>query len=771
MLKNILRFFSFIFIAIAVWFSFYSSQPKTIEAEDAPESTFSTQRAFKHVEAIAQKPHYVGTKAHSRVRNYIVGQLQEMGLQAQTHEDYTLNKNGVLVRPQNIMARLEGNGNGDALVIMTHYDSNPHSSLGASDAGSGVGTILEGIRTFLAENKKHKNDIIILFTDAEELGLNGAELFIKDHPWAKDAKLALNFEARGSDGDSFMFLETNSGNAGLINSFKKAEPEFPVTNSLVYSVYKMLPNDTDLTVLREQGDIPGYNFAFIDDHFDYHTATDTPKNLDKATLAHQGSYLMSLLDYFKDVDLDEVDAEEEVLFFNIPGGKIISYPFSWIFPMLILAFVLFFILLGYGFSKDRFQLKEILKSIIPFVVSLAISGLLVFLLWKFLLYSYPEYSEMEQGFTYNGYYYIAAFVSLSLLISFFTYFRFRHIDKKANLFVVPLFFWLLLCTLLAFFLKGAAYFIIPGFFGLLQLFIMMRQESPNSLLMAFLSLPAVFILVPFIKMFPVALGLKILFVSALLTVLLFQLLLPVFAYFKSNKKIAVLFFLVFNILLIIAHFKADFTKEHPKPNSLVYLFDADKNTTNWYSYDKMPDEWTETYFGEEPLIAPSENKTFSSKYGSNFTWRAEAPKIDLESPGITWEKTDSSSAFNSYSLKIAPNRKADRIELFADRTIDFQSFKVNGLEADSVALGSNDFHIHTRRWHDRILTYHISGRDTLRLKFSLKKEIIPEFTLYESSYDLLENEALNVKPRPETMIPRPFVLNDAVIFKKTISPE
>uniref|UniRef100_UPI0030DC851F peptidase M28 n=1 Tax=uncultured Salegentibacter sp. TaxID=259320 RepID=UPI0030DC851F len=524
-------------------------------------------------------------------------------------------------------------------------------------------------------------------------------------------------------------------------------------------------------VLREQGNIPGYNFAFIDDHFDYHTATDTPKNLDKKTLAHQGSYLMPLLDYFKDADLSEVNAEKEVLFFNIPGGEIISYPFSWIFPMLILAFVLFFIILGYGFSKDHLQLKEISKSIIPYMVSLAFSGLLVFLLWKFLLYSYAEYSEMEHGFTYNGYYYIAAFVSLSLLISFFTYFRFRHIENKANLFVVPLFFWLLLCALLAFFLKGAAYFIIPGFFGLLQLFIMMRQESPNSLLMAFLSLPAIFILVPFIKMFPVALGLKILFVSAILTVLLFQLLLPVFAYFKSNKKIAVLFFLVFNILLIIAHFKADFTKEHPKPNSLVYLFDADKNTTNWYSYDKMSDEWTEAYFGEEPLIAPSENKTFSSKYGSNFTWRAEAPKIDLQSPGVIWKKTDSTSAFNSYSLKIAPNRQADRIELFTDRTVDFESFKVNGLEADSVALGSNDFHIHTRRWHDRILTYHISGRDTLRLEFSLRSDEKPEFTLYESSYDLLENQDLNVKPRAETMIPRPFVLNDAVIFKKTISPE
>jgi hypothetical protein len=324
--------------------------------------------------------------------------------------------------------------------------------------------------------------------------------------------------------------------------------------------------------------------------------------------------------------------------------------------------------------------------------------------------------------------------------------------------------------LLAFFLKGAAYFIIPGYFALLQLFVMTRQKTPNTLLMAFLGLPAIFILVPFIKMFPVALGLKILFVSALLSVLLFQLLLPVFAYFKSNKKIAVFFFLVFNILLITAHFKADFTEEHPKPNSLVYLFDADEDKANWYSYDNMVDEWTETFFGKEPLTAPSGNKTFSSKYGSGFTWRASAPKIDLKSPGIIWEKIDSTKHINTYLLKIAPNRQADRIELFADRTVDFEAFKVNGLEADSVALGSNDFHIHTRRWHDRLLTYHISGRDTLRLEFSLKSNKKPEFTIYESSYDLLENESLNVPPRPNSMIPRPFVLNDAVIFKKTISP-
>lgn len=768
MLKNIPKIFSLLFICIAVWFSFYSSQPGTIEALDAPETTFSTQRAFTHVDAIAQKPHYVGTQAHSHVRNYIVSQLQEMGLQPQTHDGYSLTKRGTLVRPQNILARLEGTGDGEALVLMTHYDSNPHSSYGASDAGSGVGTILEGIRAFLAKNETHKNDIIILFTDAEELGLNGAELFMKDHPWAGDVKLALNFEARGSGGDSFMFLETNSGNASLIKNFKKANPGFPVTNSLVYSVYKMLPNDTDLTVLREQGDIPGYNFAFIDDHFDYHAATDIPKNLDKQSLAHQGSYLMPLLEYFKDARLSNVKSKDEVLFFNLPGGEIISYPFSWIFPLLILAFIVFIGLVIYGFTQNKLQGVAIAKSLIPFSLSLLIAGLLSFFLWELILYSYPEYSEMEQGFTYNGYYYIAAFVFLALFISFFAYHRFRHIKIKANLYVIPLFFWLLVCTLLAFVLKGAAYFIIPVFFGLLQFFVMLRQKNPSSLLMAFLGLPAIFILMPFIKMFPVALGLKILFVSVLLSVLLFQLLLPVFVYFKSNKTIAVLCFLIFNVLMVTAHFKANFTSEHPKPNSLVYLADADKGTINWYSYDKVPDEWTKEYFGEDPLIAPAEGNTLSSKYGTRFTWKANAPKIDLPEPGIVWQKTNSTETINSYILKIAANREVDRIELFADRTMDFETFEVNNKTADSVYLGQNKFHIHTRRWQERVLTYHVSNNDTLRIAFSLKKDKVPEFTLYESSYKLLENEELNIAPRPKNMIPRPFVLNDAIIFKKTI---
>jgi len=49
---------------------------------------------------------------------------------------------------------------------------------------------------------------------------------------------------RGSGGPSYMLIETNRGNANLIKEFTKANPEYPVANSLAYSIYKMLPNDT-----------------------------------------------------------------------------------------------------------------------------------------------------------------------------------------------------------------------------------------------------------------------------------------------------------------------------------------------------------------------------------------------------------------------------------------------------------------------------------------------------------------------------------------------
>ena len=271
-------------LIIAVYWSFSALLPSKISNLETDKTAFSTQRALLHLKEISKEPHYIGAKNHQEVRDYLVKALNNLGLETQIQEAYSLTDWGTITKPKNILARIKGSDNSKALMLLSHYDSNPHSSIGASDAGSGVVTILEGLRAYLQANKTPKNDIIILFSDAEELGLNGADIFVNKHPWAKDVGLVLNFEARGSGGPSYMLVETNGGNQNLIKGFVEANPKFPVANSLAYSIYKMLPNDTDLTRFREDGNIDGFNFAFIDDHYDYHTALDTYERLDRNTL-------------------------------------------------------------------------------------------------------------------------------------------------------------------------------------------------------------------------------------------------------------------------------------------------------------------------------------------------------------------------------------------------------------------------------------------------------------------------------------------------------
>jgi len=565
-----------------------------------------------------------------------------------------------------------------------------------------------------------------------------------------------------------MFLETNHGNASLIDHFVKADPDFPVTNSLAYSVYKMLPNDTDLTVLREVGGINGFNFAFIDDHFDYHTANDTPVNLDLNTLAHQGSYLMPLLTYFSQFPLEDLNSSQDVLFFNIPILDMVTYPFTWIWPMWILAAALFIGLIIYGSVQKRLDPLSMFKGFLPLLISLVGAGLGTFLLWKLCLYLYPQYREMEHGFTYNGYLYIAAVVSLSLSICFYVYRRFRGEKDHGELFIAPLLLWLLICALAAAFLPGAAYFVLLIFFGLLQLFVLIRQKSPNLLLMSLLSLLALFILLPFIQSFPVALGLKILFVSAILVVFLWTLFWPVFRSYRGLKFLGSLSIFCFFVLLLTAHFKSDFTEKRQKPNSLVYLQDADTRTASWNTYDGMEDEWTRDFFGNSYIPGDGESQ-FSSKYNSGFTRRASAPLIPVEGPEILVRKLD--SLMHSYEVTIVPQRNINRMEIYTEKPFNFTEFTANGLEADPVSDDVGALHIFRNRWQNRLLTFYVADQDSLTLNFSFSGDFLPIFTIYEASNDLLTNKLLQVPPRGKNMIPRPFVLNDAVLVKQSFTLE
>ncbi|MFT4831625.1 MAG: hypothetical protein ACI815_001274 [Psychroserpens sp.] len=757
LMKKFTTGITLILLGLATYWSFSSAMPTYHKSDTVPLKNFSTDRALAHVKKISEAPHAVGFPAHEEVRAYIVSELQKMGLETSLQEGYTAGDWANLSKATNIMARIPGSNKGKALMLLSHYDSSTHSSLGASDAGSGVATILEGIRAFLSQNKSPKNDIIVLFSDAEELGLNGADLFANKHPWANDVGLVLNFEARGSGGPSYMLIETNRGNSRLIEEFTAAGPEYPVANSLVYSIYKMLPNDTDLTVFREDRDIEGLNFAFIDDHYDYHTARDNYERLDRNTLAHQGSYLMPLLEHFGNADLGDLKSLNDDVYFNVPFFKLVSYPFDWIWPMFVLALLLFVCLMVYGFKNQRLHLKEIYKGFLPMGISLLINGVIGFYSWTFLKWLYPQYLDMLHGFTYNGYFYIAAFVFLSIAICFWAYNKFQHLNI-ANLLVAPIILWLIICAAVAYYLPGASFFIIPLFALLACLLIILNQKTPNPYLLVFLALPALWIYAPFVKMFPVGLGLKMMVASTVLTTLTFYLLLPIFGFYKSKGKLAFLSQLLFVIFMLVAHFNSGFSKEHAKPSSLLYVLNTDNNSAQWVSYDHELIDWNKQYFeGSSPN---KENyQVMSSKYSSGFTYSSNAPIKEIAPPRI--EKTmDTTIAGNRLvKLTITPQRPVNRIEIFAN-AIPLVSVSVNDIELSSFYLKDRN--------RKKLLTHYISNNDSTTLELLFPKDQILELQIYEASNNLLSHPLFSVPERPETSIPMPFILNDAILTTKTI---
>jgi hypothetical protein len=756
---------SLLFIAGTLGLIYLFMMPQWVSTDNALLSEYSTKRALEKVKVISENPHFVGSGNHKMVGEYLVKELQKMGLETQIQEGTTLSDWGNLTKSKNILARIKGSNSSKALLLLSHYDSAPHSySHGASDDASGIATILEGVRAFLENKTPHKNDIIILFSDAEELGLNGAALFVTQSNWAKEVGLVLNFEARGSAGPSYMLMEVNKGNANMVKEFTAANPSYPVSNSLMYSIYKMLPNDTDLTVFREQGKIQGFNFAFIDNHFNYHTAQDDIAHLSPKTMEHQGTYMVPLLNYFSNSDLSSLQSGDDYVYFNTPFN-FVSYPFSWVFPMVMIAVFLFLFLVFIGLGKRVLVFSEMGKGFLIFLSAILVSGLSAFFGWKLLLKIYPQYNDILQVFTYNGHDYIGAFVFLSLAISMLFYSNFNSENKTENYSVAPLFIWILINFSIAFYLPGAGFFIIPLFFSLFMLAYFVTTQKTKPILNLILSIPSLIILVPFITMFPIGLGLKILTGSAVLTVLVFGLLLPIFGSFPRKGFWSLVLFLISIGFFIKASFNSGYAIGTAKPNSLLYVYNADSKKAVWTTYDINLDPWTKLYLGENPKDASELNKNpLFSKYKSGFTYSVEANIIDLGEPTISFLKDSIAGSQHYYKIKIKPNRQVNRYDVFANENMTFYNLKANG----ATALDQKGS-LYKRKGKN-LVSYYVVENEPLELQFSIPVNTVFEMDLMESSFDLISNPKFRIAKRLPWMMPMPFVLNDAVVIQKRIVP-
>lgn len=138
---------------------------------------------------------------------------------------------------------------------------------------------------------------MVLFTDAEELNLDGARAFFSEHPLRDDIGAVINLEARGGGGRAMMF-ETGPGNAQTIARYAQATRRAtggPSSNALAIFVYRLMPNGTDFTVAADRK-LAGINLAFIGRPAQYHAPSSTPQALDQGSVQHIGSQALEMAD-------------------------------------------------------------------------------------------------------------------------------------------------------------------------------------------------------------------------------------------------------------------------------------------------------------------------------------------------------------------------------------------------------------------------------------------------------------------------------------------
>jgi hypothetical protein len=343
-------------------------QPRSIASADAAPTEFSAGRAVRVLRDVLadQAPHPAGSAEQAAVREHIVGALRGYGYQPEIQETLARGPSGRIAAVRNVLARSRGSESDRAILLCAHYDS-VGAGAGAGDDGAGVAAMLEIARACSAPPRL-RHDVIFLFSDAEEVGMVGASAFAEQHAWMADVAAVINLEARGSSGPCMMF-EATRDNAWLVQSMARAAQR-PWVTSAAETIFKNMPDDTDLAVFRARG-VPGVNFAFLGEGWTNHTRLDDVAHLDLASLQQLGDATWALVRSLCDGDLREHD-QGELVFADLLGVGIVRWSRSASWLLALAACVVVAATIWLGSRRGVVTVRSLAIALAVSVLTLAV---------------------------------------------------------------------------------------------------------------------------------------------------------------------------------------------------------------------------------------------------------------------------------------------------------------------------------------------------------------------------------------------------------------
>ncbi|MDH5737315.1 MAG: M28 family peptidase [Gammaproteobacteria bacterium] len=649
--KN-LFLFSLLFSLIIFAFNLWVTRLPDVKSGSAPETEFSAVRAIGILRDLLQEniPHPVGSEANIVVRNRISSWLNEAGIENEVQQTWGCAKKwNKCAYVENIVAYLPGQEEGAPYVaLMAHYDTETMTP-GAGDDGSGVVTIMETARA-LKKIGPLRNPILLIFTDAEEVGQQGAAAFFEFHPRSKEIGVVINIEGSGTTGPS-QILRTTKANGTLIDRYRDAA-SFPAGGSLAKEVFERMPNNTDYSI-PALANIPSMEFAFAGERNHYHAPNDTVDNLNPRTVQHHGENILPTVIKLAEIDLSRMDADD--LVYMSTFGVWFQWTPLWSYILLGVSFLLLVIagrkqlgspvsLLGHCTLVPAFIiLMTSLFTYLMFALLDAINGTTVNWpahIWPFrlVLFSSMGLSGFSLAYLANRYQlFDTSLLSAWIFWWILTLLLVLYLPNAANVLLIPL-----LPAAIILFLRSLASWrdVYKNYFTLATLIVVMPHTLGLALTLeetqGYRLIPVTFI---FLALYIIALGPMV----------------------RGSivKPVCTACFVLLLIGLVAASFNPLYSQWRPQHVNIEYIQNADEQSAYWrlISDNPIPPAMSDqlNLFGQDQAVF-----SWSDVASSNV---AHADYESLTPPSFTVLADEPLGDGRRVKLKLRSERRADFIQI------------------------------------------------------------------------------------------------------------
>ncbi|MGK2857471.1 MAG: M20/M25/M40 family metallo-hydrolase [Thermoanaerobaculia bacterium] len=448
--------------------------------------------------------HPIGTRTNDAVRDRVIAELAAVGLRANVETGFACSPYASCADVENIVARIPGAQPGPAVVLNAHYDSVPASPGGGDDAAP-VAALIEVARALRA-GPPPPRDIVFLVDDGEEAGLLGAEAYVRMHD-PKSVHAMIVFESRGSSGRALMF-ETSRLNEAVVAAYAGAVPS-PATSSLSFSIYELLPNDTNFTVFKRAG-MRGMTIAFIGDAAQYHTPLNSVENVPLSTIQHVGDTALGLA---RGIGVESLESANNSSYFDLLGLVVPRWPEPWN-PWLAFAGALMVLArMGVSFRRGESSIRGSLTAMAGALLALVVAGLAA---WG--MHAITLLRTHGTAWPANGVWLEAAAWSAAIAAVAYSSHLVRRRVSDSDAWIAYGVAWSAIAIALAFALPGGAYcFFVPLLCGA-AVSLTGRERALRAAAFVALGLGSLMLLGVAIDL-PLAMGISILPASAVLLAL------------------------------------------------------------------------------------------------------------------------------------------------------------------------------------------------------------------------------------------------------------